>query len=297
MKKCLTCGATYPTSTSHCSACGAEPDKQEGFAVYAPALVQGGGGFKAAYFADIARLEAGHFWFRVRNRLIIWALDKYCNKFQSFLEIGCGTGYVLSGITNAFPEAQIHGSEIFTAGLAFAAAKQPTIDFMQMDARHIPFVDEFDAIGAFDVLEHIKEDESVLIQIHEALKLHGVMLLTVPQHKWLWSSVDEYSCHNRRYTAHELHNKVARAGFTIVRSTSFVTSLLPSMLISRLFQRGKSESFVPQAESRIHPILNRIFEWFLCLELWLIQIGVSFPVGGSRLVVAAKKDGFKILKG
>jgi len=37
-------------------------------------------------------------------------------------------------------------------------------------------------VGAFDVLEHIKEDEIALGQIHKALRPSGVMLLTVPQH-------------------------------------------------------------------------------------------------------------------
>src|SRR2546428_13964527 len=106
----------------------------EGFPAYAATLAQAGGGFKAAYFAELAPLETGHFWFRVRNRLIIWALGKYCPGFRCFLEIGCGTGYVLSGIAKAYPGAQLHGSEIFTAGLAFAAARQPSINFMQMDA-------------------------------------------------------------------------------------------------------------------------------------------------------------------
>lgn len=182
MKNCFACGATYPSSNSCCTACRARPNEQEGFTAYAPALAHEGGGFKAKYFADLAGLEAGHFWFRARNRLIIWALGTYCPDFRSFLEIGCGTGYVLSGIAQAYPGAQLHGSEIFTAGLNLAADRRPTINFMQMDARNIPFVDEFDAIGAFDVLEHIEEDEQVLVQMHDALRPGGVILLTVPQH-------------------------------------------------------------------------------------------------------------------
>jgi hypothetical protein len=79
---------------------------------------------------------------------------------------------------------------------------------------------------------------------------------------WLLSMVDEYACHARRYTAPERHNKVSLAGFTIVRSTSSVTSLLPSILISRLLQQGKSESFDPHAELRINLMLNRILEGF-----------------------------------
>jgi hypothetical protein len=60
------------------------------------------------------------------------------------------------------------------------------------------------------------------------------------------------------------------------------------MLSVRLLQRGKSESFDPYAEFRMNPILNRILEGFLRLELELIRMGISLPVGGSRLIVAKK---------
>lgn len=289
MKKCLACNATFASRDSCCLVCGHGPEVQEGFLAYAPALAQGGGGFKAAYFADLARLEAGHFWFRARNRLIIWALGQYCPEFRSFLEIGCGTGYVLSGIANAYPGVQLHGSEIFTAGLAFAAARQPTIHFMQMDGRAIPFVEEFDSIGAFDVLEHIEEDEQVLGQMHGALRPRGIILLTVPQHAWLWSPVDDYACHIRRYSAKEIHVKVEGAGFEILRSTSFVSSLLPAMFASRLVQKlATKKNADPTAELRISPWLNRLFEKMLDAELALIRNDINLPAGGSRLIVARK---------
>lgn len=288
MKKCLACGAIFPSLNSRCPSCSWEPEMQEGFQAYAPAMSQEGGGFKAAYFADLADMEVGHFWFRARNRLIIWALKKYYPGFRSFLEIGCGTGYVLSGIAKACPEAQLQGSEIFTAGLVFAASREPLVKFMQMDARHIPFVDEFDAIGAFDVIEHIEADVQVLKQIHESLKVRGIMLLTVPQHAWLWSPVDEYACHVRRYSAKELHAKIERAGFEILRSTSFVSTLLPVMWASRFTQKRSEKTIDASAEARISPTLNRIFEFFLGAEVAMIRNGVNFPLGGSRLVVARK---------
>lgn len=288
MKKCLACGTRFPSSDSFCRICGRKPEMQGGFAIYEPALAQEGGRFKAAYFTDLVRLEAEHFWFRARNLLIIWALGKYCPRFKSFLEIGCGTGYVLSGIAKAYPEATLHGSEIFTAGLTFAAARQPSINFMQMDARNIPFVDEFDVIGAFDVLEHIEEDAHVLRQIHEALKIHGIMILTVPQHAWLWSSVDDYACHVRRYSAKDLSAKVTNAGFEILRSTSFVSSLLPAMWASRFVQKHPAKDVYAAAGLRIVPWLNRIFETILCAEISIIRGGVNFPLGGSRLIIARK---------
>ena len=289
MKRCLTCGGTFPSESSICPGCSAEPCNVDGLTAYAPDLAHAGGGFKADYFADLARLEAGNFWFQSRNKLILWALGKYSPQFRSFLEIGCGTGYVLSGIADTYPDRELHGSEIFTAGLAFAAARQPSINFMQMDARNIPFVEEFEALGAFDVLEHIEEDEQVLGQMHKVLKQDGIILLTVPQHSWLWSSIDEYACHVRRYSAKELHVKVEASGFEILRSTSFVSSLLPAMFASRLLQKKSlTKDTDVTAELRISPWLNYLFTKLLGAEIAMIRSGVDFPLGGSRLVVARK---------
>ncbi|MBU1980649.1 MAG: class I SAM-dependent methyltransferase [Gammaproteobacteria bacterium] len=246
-------------------------------------------GFKAHYFKELAELETGNFWFRARNKLILWALYKYSPRLTSFLEIGCGTGFVISAISKRFPDAKLSGSEYLEEGLAYARHRVPGAKFTQMDARHIPCESELDAIGAFDVLEHIEEDEVVLQQICKALKLGGVVFITVPQHRWLWSAVDKYACHVRRYGANELHQKVCRAGFEIVRSTSFVSLLLPAMYLSRLFKRDKIDvSMDAMAELRINPILNRIFEWLLNCELALIRVGVALPMGGSRLIVARK---------
>ena len=246
-------------------------------------------GFKTHYFKELAELEAGNFWFRARNRLILWALHKYSPGLKSFLEIGCGTGFVISAISKQFHEARLLGSEYFEEGLVYAQQRVPGAEFTQMDARHIPYESELDAIGAFDVLEHIEEDEAVLQQICKALKPGGVVFITVPQHRWLWSAVDEYACHVRRYVASELHQKVCRAGFEIIRSTSFVSTLLPAMYLSRLLQSNKMDMNMDDvAGLRINPILNKIFEWFLGFELALISVGFSLPVGGSRLLVARK---------
>ena len=49
----------------------------------------------------------------------------------------------------------------------------PEARFFQMDARNIPFENEFDVIGVFDVLEHIEEDEIVFSQIFRAVKSGG----------------------------------------------------------------------------------------------------------------------------
>ena len=288
MKQCLACNASFEASIRECPQCGAGPAKVDGFDAYAPEMAHDGGGFEAGYFSILADLESANFWFRSRNRLILWALKTYAPRMNSYLEVGCGTGFVLSGVADAFPGANLNGSEIFTDGLAFAASRLPSVRLMQMDARRIPFVDEFDVVGAFDVLEHIDQDGEVLKQIHKSLKPNGYVVMTVPQHAWLWSAVDEYARHERRYSATGIHSKLDSANFHIVKSTSFVTSLLPLMMLSRKLPKQGKTVFDPLAEFRINPLVNRVLETLMNLEIAGIGLGFSYPVGGSRLVVAKK---------
>lgn len=289
MKRCLACDGRHETGLDRCPTCGAAPLRREGFCAYAPDLAAGGGGFEAGHFAALRQLEEKSFWFRARNQLILWALEKYGGNFDSLLEIGCGTGYVLAAIARRFPGRRVSGSEVFVSGLGFAAARLPEGELLQMDGRNIPFVEEFAVIGAFDVLEHIAEDQAVLAQIHAALKPRGLLFLTVPQHAWLWSAVDVHACHVRRYGAAELRRKVEAAGFEVRRSTSFVSVLLPAMILSRLGKQKAPPETGRAAELAPPRWLDWLFFTLLRGELALIRCGLDFPLGGSRLLIARKQ--------
>ena len=288
MKVCLHCKYIFSFDEWTCPSCGYQPERLIGIEAHAPEFANGGGGFKPEYFSELSRLEAENFWFRARNELILWALRTYKPDASTFLEVGCGTGFVLSGIALACPKLALSGSEIFLAGLSHAAERVPSAHFMQMDARRVPFVEEFDAIGAFDVLEHIKEDETVLAQLHSAIKPGGVLLLTVPQHPWLWSASDEYACHVRRYTRAEIEQKIQASGFELIRSTSFVTSLLPAMMLSRAMHKNNTENYDATAELKINSLLNKVFYKLMKMEMVGIRVGLNYPIGGSRLIVARK---------
>ena len=255
---------------------------------FAPELAEKSEGFDASSFGRLAELEPGSFWFRSRNRLLCWALEHYFPDATNFLEIGCGTGFVLAGIRKALPWLTLGGGEVFSAGLRLAADRLPGVDLFQMDARQIPFENEFDVIGAFDVLEHIRDDELVLSQMYRAVRQGGGILLAVPQHSFLWSTIDEYSRHIRRYSRSELKAKVERAGFKTLRTTSFVSLLLPLMLIGRLKQRLTNNELDPAAEFNLSIPGNFLLECIMNIERTMIRLGVAFPAGGSLLLVAKK---------
>lgn len=291
MKACLSCGVSFPGDQWVCPSCNSRPPLIEGYPAFAPELAAGNDGFRQEYFEQLEKIEANHFWFRSRNRLIFQALERYFPDAENVLEIGCGTGYILAGMEKAFPHLRLSGSEVCSAGLRSASQRLRQAELFQMDARRIPFEGEFDVIGAFDVLEHIDEDEAVLFQIHKALRRGGGVIVTVPQHPFLWSPWDDISCHQRRYSRRELARKMKKAGFRTVRASSFFTFLLPLMILSR-FGSGRrtckgnepdlaSEFGMPRS-------INKLCEKICDLERSLLGSGLSFPAGGSLLFVGVK---------
>ncbi len=178
-------------------------------------------GFGQDEFRLLATLEEESFWFRGRNKLIVAAIAKYCPGARSFCEIGCGTGFVLRGIGRRFGQLALSGSEIAVTGLEFARQRNPEAHLFQMDATDIPFEEEFDAIGAFDVLEHVKHDARAISGIFRALKPGGCAIITVPQHMFLWSEQDRSAGHFRRYSVGELPDRSSPRDSTSRRELRF----------------------------------------------------------------------------
>jgi SAM-dependent methyltransferase len=288
MKFCLSCQNSFSSEGWKCPSCGAEPKTSGDFLAFAPEFETENPYFPHDSFEKLAGLAERHFWFRSRNEFILWALRKWFVPEGKFLEIGCGTAFVLFALERAMPGLELYGSEIDSNGLKQASRHLKKEQLFQMDARRIPYWQEFDLIGMFDVLEHIPEDETVLSQVHSALKPGGGLILTVPQHAFLWSYVDEISHHMRRYKRADLVAKVRNAGFEVLGSTSFVSLLMPALLVSRIGKKEVNASFDPDKELKIHPWINAVLGLVLRLERQLIRMGVRFPFGGS-LILAARK--------
>jgi SAM-dependent methyltransferase len=286
MRLCLQCQGTQIDKNWRCEACTFSPTQMYGFPCFAPELAAENDGMDAASHDHLDALQDSSFWFRARNRLIEDLCRRHFPGARRILELGCGTGYVTQALRKALPDGNFTASEIYANGLGHAQRRLGSgVELLQMDAREIPFREEFDLVCAFDVLEHIDEDTRVIDRIAEALKPGGGIMLSVPQHRFLWSQVDDYSHHKRRYLTRELTGKCVAAGFTVIRDTSFVCSLLPLMFIHRMTDR-KASNIDPRSEHTLPRFLDRTFEMALDLERRLIRTNVSLPFGGSRFVLA-----------
>lgn len=263
------------------------PTVIDGFKCYAPSFLEDTSHFPSENFKDLYKLEKGHFWFESRNKIIIYFMNKYLSSLSNpkILEVGCGTGFVLEGLAKSNSNYELSGTELYLEGLRFARSRSPHLTFFQSDARALPFKEAYDAICAFDVVEHIEEDIDTLKSFHESLKPSGLLFLSVPQHMWLWSFEDEAACHKRRYTYAEMAQKLEDCGFILKRSTSFVFFLLPLMYINRK-QKKKD---VALNEFKISKTLNMLLSYAMKLDEMLIKLGLSLPVGGSLFCIAQKQ--------
>jgi SAM-dependent methyltransferase len=293
-RRCLACGTTEPIGGNEpmwplgwrCRACGQSVIERDGIPLFAPALADTISGMDPKNFDKLARVETEYFWFVARYALIVGLIDKYFPDARRFLEVGCGNGAVLQAVARSRSWERLVGTELHPSGLVYARKRLPAAEFAQMDARYIPAVNAFDLTGAFDVIEHIDDDEGVLRGMRAATRAGGGIIIAVPQHQWLWSHADVIAHHQRRYRRGEVEAKLRRNGFDVVFSSSYTALLLPLMAVNRLKnQRHATEDDV-LGEFRLNRNINAIFTAILRAEVRATLAGVKWPGGGSRVVVA-----------
>ncbi len=85
----------------------------------------------------------------------------------------------------------------------------------------LPFSDgAFDVVCAFEVLEHIPDDDTVLKEMARVLRPGGALFFSVPVDPDLWTGFDDACGHVRRYVAPELTERLKSLGLTVERWTT-----------------------------------------------------------------------------
>ncbi len=145
---------------------------------------------------------------------------------RSILDVGCGTGTVLAHLVEQGFQAD--GVEMHYQLARQAAENCPRsilycMDFLRDD--DAIFDACYQAVGLFEVLEHVAEPTPFLRRCAEATEDGGLVMGTVPAFGALWSVVDELSGHYRRYDRGSMRLELEAGGLEVVRISYFFQTL------------------------------------------------------------------------
>lgn len=243
-------------------------------------------------YAIMRRVEASHWWFVGRRRIIRSFVarlfpDLHANaeKQARILDVGCGTGANLEMLSE-FGVAE--GVDVSPEALSFCQGRG--LENVKLGAAEaLPYDDNsFDLVTGLDVVEHLDDDLAGLKEMRRVLRPGGRTVLFVPAFMFLWGVQDDISNHRRRYTLKELKQVVTEAGFEVERATYVNISFFTPILLGRLLMRATG--LRPESENNITVgFLNGALGKFFAAERGPLRY-LNFPFGVSIICVARRVE-------
>ena len=232
-------------------------------------------------------LEDTYWWFIGRRFVIEQFLRTYIKSSDlEILDWGCGPG-------GNFPLLKKFGSVLGIDASAKAlelcrqknittVIKADTLDDFKSDR-------QFNLVTCFDVFEHIEDDASYLKKLSRVIKADGHVLVTVPAYQFLWSELDVYLGHKRRYNRKQIEGLFAQNGYEVIRSSYFISFLAIPIIVFRFLGWITGRAKKPQFTFVQFPNwLNKFFTSLILFESKLIKY-ICLPFGTSIIILARKK--------
>ncbi len=230
---------------------------------------------ESAEVTKLTELEDSHWWYAERRSVLkrmIAGLPP-----STALDIGAAGG----GNTRVLAEAGWEPVALEYGETGAAVARSRGLAVVRADARALPFPDRsMGLVVAFDIMEHVEEDDQMAAEIQRVLSPGGTALIAVPADMRLWSAHDVAVDHVRRYDRERLHRVLTDAGLVIDRMWSWNVLLRP---VAKYRRRKNTGSDLEE----LSPLTNAVLRGIIAAERHLPVRGLP----GVSLVVQARSVG------
>lgn len=206
-------------------------------------------------------VDVTHWWSQGRVVALKRVLERMVPQGGPALDVGAGGGLWASNL-KAFdpvwvvePEMNRYRVKLEAAGLrsrAVAAALPGPLPFSDRSFR---------LLSCLDVVEHLEDDFSSIAELARLVGPGGHLLVTVPAHLELWSSLDETVGHQRRYSRAAFSTLLRSTGFEVRMISPLNVWLYPAVALMRRIDRPD--------DVQPGPFLNRTLAWIFGSEGWL----------------------------
>ena len=116
--------------------------------------------------------------FAARQKLAIVSRH-FTFKGASVLELGCATGETCYAVSRE--GARVVGCDLSLDAIQVARRRYPDLEFHTGSTEHLPFAPaSFDAVLAFELIEHVSGPSAVVREVYRVLRPGGVLALTTP---------------------------------------------------------------------------------------------------------------------
>jgi SAM-dependent methyltransferase len=139
---------------------------------------------------------------------------------QSLAKTGGARLEVAPGLRPRLPIAGTQFVDISPPALAKLRRRGAQV--IQSEVTALPFADaSFDLVCAFDIIEHVEDDDAALSELTRVVRDGGALILSTPLYAAFWTPFDDFVGHKRRYEPPQLLAQLSRHGLEVERSAAF----------------------------------------------------------------------------
>lgn len=181
--------------------------------------------------------DSRFYWFKRKLMYsnILKIIHKQVGKRESanILEVGTGSGFLISFLENKYPQFSLQGLEYDPRLVKLTNSKLRRSTVVEGNAEDFHNLGSFDLVVSSQVIEHLYNPGNFVLSVKSVLRENGVLIFTTPNLDCLAKRLLGYKWHGYRHdhislkSRNEWDKLMTNSGFEIVYSGTTFFSGLP----------------------------------------------------------------------